>query len=113
MFGRPYKMTMNHVHDRVKFSEGYDSLTLLVDEEPDRMVTGLIEAEKLMKAIETEEDAEKAGHFFASVLFGEAQAEKLFEFYHGNAACVLEVCCRYFADRLNKLITKAQKNKRK
>lgn len=111
MFNKPYQMTMHHVHDRVRFSEGYDSLSLLVDEEPDRMVAGLIEAQKLMKAIQTQEDAEKAARFFAGVLFGDAQAEKLLEFYHQNAACVLEVCCRYFADRLQKLITKAQKRK--
>lgn len=112
MFG-VYKMTANRVHDKVKFTEGNDSVILRVEADPDQLVAGLLEAQRLMKAIQTEEDVPKAAHFMAKVLFGEEQAQKLLEFYYGNTGCVLEMLCRYFAGHLNKKIVAAQKKKKR
>lgn len=112
MFG-VYTLTANRVHDRVKFTEGNDTVILRVEADPDQLVAGLLEAQKLMKAIQTEEDVPKAAHFFAKVLFGEEQAQRLLDFYYGNPGCVLEMLCRYFASHLNKKIVAAQKRKKR
>jgi hypothetical protein len=92
--------------------EGTDTLTLKVNGDPRRIVAGLTEAQKMLSAINDDsapEDVVKAGKFFGSVIFGEEQTEKLFEFYHGDAGCVINICGQYFSEQLKKLIIKAQK----
>ena len=109
---RPFKITMNRVHDTVWIVEGYENLTLKVDEDPMRMTAGITESVRLMKTLDeksTEEDSRNVALFFARVVFGKEQAEKLLEFYHNDAACVLSVCGQYTEKRLSKLIVKAQK----
>ena len=113
MFGG-YTLSLNRVHDNVRIREGDDTLHLAVDADPMRMVAGLNQAQKTLQTItseSTEEETRAAATYFAGVIFGQAQAEKLLEFYHGNAACVINVCGKYFAGRLNKLITRAQMRK--
>ena len=110
----PFKLSLNRVYDKVRISEGSESLLLSVDADPMRMVAGLNQAQKAMQAItseSTEEETKAAAAYFAGVIFGPGQAEQLMEFYHGDAACVINVCGKYFAERLSKLIARAQKRK--
>ena len=51
----------------------------------------------------------KAARYFAGVIFGSDQAEKLIDFYHGDGLCVINLCAKYMTGRLNKLIAKVQK----
>ncbi len=113
MFGG-YTISLHRVHDSVRIREGDDALTLAVDADPMRMVAGLNQAQKTLQAItseSTEEETRAAAAFFAGIIFGQAQAEQLMAFYHGDAACVINVCGKYFSERLSKLIARAQKRK--
>ena len=107
-----YKLSLNRVHDSIQITEGDDKLSLHVDGDPMRMVAGLAQAQKMLQAINNdspEEETIKAARYFATVIFGEAQAQQLVEFYHNDAGCVISVCGKYFEERLGKKITKAQK----
>lgn len=109
---KPFTISLNRVHDRVRISEGGEHIDLLVDDDPMRLVAGLSQAQKGLQAINsesTDEDQVNAAQYFAQVIFGKTQAEQLLAFYHNDAGCVINVCGRYFTDRLSKLITAAQK----
>ena len=112
-FGR--EITMNRVHDTVRVREGQEALTLRVDGDAMRMVAGLNAAQKRLQGITSyasKTEINEAALFFAGVMFGEEQAQKLLDFYHGDAGCVINVCGRYFSSRLAKLIERAQKKSR-
>ena len=107
-----YKISLNRVHDRVRITEGDERLDLRVDADPMRVVAGLNEAQRRLKAITDEstlEERNDSAVYFAGVIFGVEQAAKIMDFYHGDAACVINVCGRYFSERLAKLIEKAQR----
>lgn len=107
-----YKITLNRVHDRVRFTEGEEHLDLRVDADPMRMTAGLMEAQKRLKLIKeemTDEEKAESARYFAGAIFGAEQAERLMDFYFNDAACVIKVCGQYFQNRLSKLIAKAQK----
>jgi hypothetical protein len=107
-----FTLSLNRVHDRVRIAEGDERLDLRVDGDPMRMVAGLNDAQKRLRGLSdasTEEEQRSAAQFFASVMFGEEQAKALMEFYHDDAACVINICGKYFSDRLAGLISKAQK----
>ena len=108
-----YSLTAHRVHDKVRFKEGGETLLLSVDADPDHLVAGLLQAEKLMKAIDTPESVDSCAEFFSKLIFGEAQSKKLLDFYFGNRGVVLELLCRYFTERLNKKIMKEQKRRQK
>ena len=111
MFG-DNTLTLGRVYDTITIKEGGEKLTLHVNSDPSRIVVGLSQAQKQLVTINEEtsdEDREKIALFFAGVIFGEEQARKLLEFYYGDSSCVVAVCGQYFAKRLSKLITKAQK----
>ena len=107
-----FKMSLNRVHDRVKICEGDDSLILRVDADAGRLVAGISEAVEGLQTLNdksTDEDTRKAAQYFAGVIFGDNQAEKLIDFYHGDGLCVINLCAKYMTGRLNKLIAKVQK----
>ena len=107
-----YSLSLNRVHDTVRIREGRESLRLVVDGDPMRMVAGLNQAQKMLVLINDEtsdEDKRKTAEYFATVIFGKEQVAQLMSFYRDDALCVVNVCGTYFRDRLNKLITKAQK----
>ena len=112
---RPYRMSLNRVRDCVKLVEGKETLTLYVDADAMRIVPLIADArERILMAIqdtgeEREAKEKEAALYFASVLFGDDQALKLNEFYHGDISCIANVCSKYFTERLCRLITKAQK----
>lgn len=113
MFGKN-TLSLGRVYDTVTIREGVEKLTLHVNADPSRIVVGLSQAQKQLVTINeetTDEEREKIALFFAGVIFGEEQAQKLLDYYYGESACVVAVCGQYFSKRLSKLITKAQKRK--
>lgn len=110
MFGR-YKLTLNRVYDKIRVVENDEKLILVVNADAMRLVAGLMTVQKEMSTYGEMDDAKKAdiAHRFAAVIFGEDQAKKLEDFYHGDPGCVVSVCGKYFSERLNKKLVKAQK----
>ena len=107
-----YKLSLNRVHDKVRINEGDEHLLLKVDADPVRMVAGILQAQKILQAIDdnsTEEQRHDAAEFFCGCIFGKEQTAQIFDFYHDDTGCVINVCGRYFAERLSKLIDKAQR----
>ena len=107
-----FRMSLNRVHDRVKISEGDESLTLVVDGDANRMVAGIGEAVKVLKTLTDDTDGEtkhNAARYFAEVIFGAEQADKLMAFYRNDPVCVINLCGKYISTRLSGLIAKAQK----
>ena len=109
---RPYTLSLGRVYDRVRIKEGNETLDLFVDADPNRIVAGMDQAQRMLKNINNdspEEEQKNAALYFAGVLFGAEQANELFEYYHGDSGCVVTVCAKYFTERLGKIITQAQK----
>lgn len=106
------EMSLGRVHGTLVITEGFDKLTLKVNEDPMRLTAGLVHVQRLLKTW-TEKTTEKQKRdialTYATVIFGTEQAKKLLDFYHGDAACVINVCAQYFARTLSRLINKAQK----
>ena len=112
LFKRGYDISLGRVYDKSTVKEGNDRLNLYVDADPTRIVAGLDQVQKKLKTITTDSTAEEQREialYFAGVIFGAEQANKLLEYYHGDGACVVTICGKYFAERLGKIITKAQK----
>jgi hypothetical protein len=111
MFGK-HEITLNRVRGKVTFREGAEKLTLRVDGDAMRLVVGLEQTQRMLKVITTEtpkEEIQQAARFFASVIFGDEQTEKLMEFYLNDGSCVINVCGKYMTEVLFKKITAAQK----
>ena len=110
--GGEYEVTLNRVHDRVVIREGDEALHLTVESDPMRMVAALTNAQARLSAWNDETTPERRledVRIFAEAIFGEKQTDELLEFYHGDGACVMNVCSTYFGDRLGAMVTKAQK----
>ena len=114
MFGNN-SLSLNRVYDTVTINENGNKLVLHVNADPSRVVVGLSQAQKRLVTIDADtpdEEREQIALFFAGVIFGDEQARKLLDFYYGESSCVVAVCGQYFAKRLSKLITKAQKKRK-
>ena len=112
LFRRGYEMTLNRVHDTLRIREGDETLTLTVNGDAMRMVAGLNKAQTKLKALtneSTDEEVREAAKYFASVMFGNEQAEQVMQFYAEDPACVINVCGQYFRERLAGKITAVQK----
>lgn len=103
-----FKISLNRVRDEIVIKEGDQELQLSVDSDANSLVRRLKEAQKPMLSVRTDEDKAKAARNLAAAIFGNEQADKLIDFYHGNPGSVAEICGRYFENRLAKKITKAQ-----
>ena len=114
LFKRGYEVTLNRVHDTIRINENGEILPLVVNADPMRIVAGLAKAQEKLKELvkdnPSDEDMQVAAEFFAAVIFGKEQAKKLMDFYAGDAACVINVCGKYFRERLGGIIEKAQKH---
>ena len=111
-FRKGYEVTLNRVHDTVKVCEGDEKLTLVVNGDAMRMVAGLNKAQKKMQGItdeSTDEDVKEVAEYFAAVIFGKEQADKLMAFYAEDPGSVISVCGNYFKERLAGKISKVQK----
>lgn len=107
-----YRITLNRVHDGITVAESGDELKLNVDSDPGRIVAGLGFAQQQLQALtpdSTDDERKHAALAFASAIFGTEQAQQLLDFYHGEAACVISICGKYFNERLVRKIEKAQK----
>lgn len=107
-----YDVYSGHVQDKVRFDGG---LVLRVDGDAWKIlfeVEAAGKAAQSLKADSPDEDKKKAAMRFATAIFGENQAEKLMNFYHGDAGSVLGVCGQYINNRLIKRITRVQKRQK-
>lgn len=115
MFSRKrYQISLGNVYDEVEVVRGDSTLLLSVDESPANLVRGLAKAHenlKVMNADTPPEDWKSAALQLAVSIFGEEQGQKLLDFYHGDPFSVISVCTKYYAERLRKKITDAQKKK--
>ena len=112
IFRRGYELTLNRVHDNIVIKEGGETLRLAVNGDSMRMVAGLNKAQRKMKELPddaTDEQVKEAAEYFAAVIFGKEQAEKLMAFYADDPGCVISVCGRYFKERLADKIARVQK----
>ena len=113
-FRKDYEITLNRVHDTVRINENGESITLIVNADPMRLIAGLSKAQKALQEAVNREPADEAeiksaAESFATAIFGPEQAGKLFDFYTGDASCVINVCGQYFKDRLGGRIAEQQK----
>lgn len=111
LFGRD-ELSLGRVHGSLVITEGFDKLVLKVDADPMRMTAGLVQTQKLLKTwteTTTAKQRRDIALTYAGVIFGTEQAKRLLDFYHGDPACVINVCAQYFARTLSRLINKAQK----
>lgn len=111
---RRNEISLNRVHHTVTVNENGEKLKLIINADPMRLVAGLSKAQtKLTETVQkenpTDEEMKDAAEFFSAVMFGKEQTERLFEFYAGDAACVINVCGQIFKEQLAAKITKAQK----
>ena len=112
---RRNEVSLHRIHHTVIINENGEKLKLVVNADPMRLVAGLTLAQKKLTDTvnkETEPTAEEmrdAAESLSAVLFGKEQTEKLFEFYAGDSACVINICGQIFKDQLTDKITKAQK----
>lgn len=112
LFRKGYTMTLNRVHDTINVREGDESLRLTVNGDAMRMVAGLNKAQKKMLEINdnsTDEQVTECAEYFAAVIFGREQADKLMAFYADDPGSVITVCGRYFKERLAGKIAEVQK----
>lgn len=114
LFRRKNEVTLNRIHHTVFVVENGERLKLTISADPMRLVAGLSKAQKKLnetinKENPTDEEIKEAAEFFSAVLFGKEQTDKLFDFYAGDAPCVINVCGQIFKDQLTDKITKAQK----
>ena len=114
LFRRKNEVTLNRIHHTVIVNENGEKLKLVVNADPMRLTAGLTKAQaKLRQAISKEtpemEEIHDAALLFSTVMFGSEQAGKLFEFYAGDSACVINVCSQVFTNQLADKITAAQK----
>lgn len=111
---RRNEITLNRVHHTVTINENGERLKLVINADPMRLVAGLTKAQKKLnetvnKDEPTEDEIKEAAEYFATVILGKEQTDALFDFYAGDAACVINVCGQIFRDQLAKKIAKAQK----
>ena len=112
---RGNEISLHRIHHTVIINENGEKLKLVVNADPMRLVAGIVGAQKkLTDSVSdgkepTEAEMKECAEYFAAVLFGREQTEKLFEFYAGDAACVINICGQIFKDQLTDKITKAQK----
>ena len=112
IFKKGYEVTLNRVHDNIVVRESGETLKLTVNGDSMRMVAGLNKAQKKMLELNDEssdEQVKECAEYFAAVIFGKEQAEKLMEFYADDPSCVITVCGQYFKERLAGKIAQAQK----
>lgn len=107
-----FTISTNHVRDKVAFVEGNERLVLSVDVDPlgfmDQMRSVIADL-KTLDNNSTDEDFMRIADEMARKMFGDSQTEKLIEFYGGNQKQIFSVVSRYFVERLNGLISNAQK----
>ena len=115
LFNAGYKVTLNRVRDSITVKEGKEALELYVDSDANSLMNRLHEAQKRLQSVNedpSEENKTDAATFLSTAIFGADQTKKLFDFYHGDAGCVVTICGMYFSDKRNglgKKITKIQK----
>ena len=99
------------VSDKVTFRNVDRTLVLYVRSDSASLVVGLKQAqEKLKEMTDDSDECQKmnTARFFARVIFGEEQGDKLVDFYNEPLA-IITALGLYFEKQLKNKITKAQK----
>lgn len=108
---RKNRISLNHVRDRIYAQEGDEELELRVDDDSMAMARRIKRVlDDIEKAKQDPDGMEKAAMNFAKAIFGNAQTEKLYEFYSNNPYSVMEFTSKYFTGRLSAKIVKAQRH---
>ena len=101
--------TLNRVRDSVTFREGKEEINLYVDSDAESLVSRLQKAQELLLKIDDQssiEDRKNAAETLANAVFGHEQTKRIFDFYHGDANCVVTICGMYVSDKKHGLIPK-------
>lgn len=112
---KPYRISLGNVYDEIEVVRGEQTLNLSVDESPAKLVQGLADVHKRVQTMNRETpDAEwtACALMMAGTIFGQEQAQRLLDFYKGDHFAVINVCTKYYSERLQKLI-KAVQTRRK
>ena len=107
-----YTITTNHVRDKVAFVEGNERLVLYVDVDPFGVVGSMQSVVNDLRSLNDstpDEEVLRIAKELGVKMFGEKQTEELMAFYHNNEKQLFNVLVKYFTERLNKLISDAQK----
>ena len=105
------KISPYNVIDTVDFFDGEKTFTVNVRADAASLVVGMRKVYARLSTVtddSTDEEKAEAARFFAAVIFGQEQADKLCAFYR-DPLTVISACGKYFQDRLAGKITKAQK----
>ena len=100
------------IRDKIRVRDGDAYIDLDICAAPGELVLALNHAQGILKGINADTPVEtlrSSARSLATAVFGETQADALMKFYDNDAASVLEVCSRYFHDRLRHKLAKAQK----
>lgn len=113
---RRYRVSLGRVHHLVEVREGTENLLLRADADPMDLVRMINSLEPRLNAIQDDaqakQEADGIAREFCIAVFGEAQTEKLFDFYNNDGTCVLRLIGKYFSEKLGREITKKQKKAR-
>lgn len=107
-----YTITTNRVRDKVAFVEGNERLVLTVDVDPFGVIgdmQGVVSDLRKLNEDTPDEEVMRLAVALSKKMFGDAQTERLVDFYHRNEKQLFNVLVKYFTERLNKLISDAQK----
>lgn len=100
------------ISDLIRFRNGDKTLDLTVKGSASGMVLNLKTAQARLEEVtgeSSEEERLSAAKMFAASIFGDAQAEKLIEFYDNDPVACITACGEYFDQVLKVKIIKAQK----
>lgn len=109
-FRRRYEVSTNRIRDKIRVRENGNILDLKVNEEAGRLVYGLNKVQAKLAESKDQTAAQETAEYFAGVIFGDEQAAMLMDFYDNDPYSVIEVCGKYFSERLGAMITRAQKH---
>ena len=117
MFGR-YRIRHERkpIRDKLRIQDGDAHIDIDICAAPGDIIPGVARAQAMLKGLNadmTRDEIKERALALASAIFGEDQAQKLLDFYGGDATCVMELSIEYFSKRLKKKLTKAQKRMKK
>ena len=102
------------ITDRATFQNMDKKITLTVRRETTGLIRDLKAITQRLQSVNDdtpEAEQKEIALAFGKCIFGDAQAQRLMDFYGGDPLAVITACGIYFREDLSKIITKAQKTK--